>query len=96
MSHQLLQYDYVEKLSKPIDLTGSKFEAHIYKPIEYEIKLKHEESGREIIRVLTFDIETEDKIRSLKTDEEKSSFINSLDIVQKTLKEMISENEKSG
>lgn len=76
---KLLKFDQALGRAEPIDLTGSEFRYRIYKPsYSVDVQLKHPVSGKEYSFTLELNEDESMKWHSLKTDEQRQSFMSKL------------------
>lgn len=79
-SFRMLRYNYEKMTREPIDLTGYKVEAKIYRPPTYDfvLSLTHNETGRIFSRTVVLTDAESRELEICKTDSERRQFLEGL------------------
>ncbi|MGE3175954.1 MAG: hypothetical protein AB7O32_00675 [Vicinamibacterales bacterium] len=67
------KFNYATGRVEPIDLTGHTYEFSIYKPIEVELVMIHNDTGQRLQAVVELSAEETKRYRQLATDEERKA-----------------------
>jgi hypothetical protein len=73
-SYRRQKFNHTTGEIEPIDITGHTYQFSIYKPIEVDIVMTHNETGQKIEGVVELSAEETMHYRTLKTDEERKAF----------------------
>jgi hypothetical protein len=68
------KFNYFTGENEPIDITGHTYQFSIYKPIEVDIVMIHEQTGQTIEGTVELSSEDAMHYRTLKTDEQRKAF----------------------
>jgi hypothetical protein len=79
---RLQKYNYTTNRIEPFDLAGGRVRFRIYKPsLELNVCLRNDKTGEEIVNVIALTEEESERVRNIKTEEERSDFV--LEMVEK-------------